>query len=183
MWSQARASSYPPPAQGPFTAHTQTCRDSAVASSIPLRVSLVNLQKFTFQPCEDWLSMRMLAPAQKIRSFPGCKDHGAHLRMLEAEALDGVVQLDVHTEVVGVQLELVAGDEAAGFLDVHGQRRDPPVHGQLPVPVPGRLGTEVHHDARLLGHRLSPRYPRITQSTLAVFAPRFSQPCGLPPSR
>ena len=35
-----------------------------------LRVSLVNLQKLTFQPWEDWLSMRMLAPAQKTRSLP-----------------------------------------------------------------------------------------------------------------
>ena len=41
-----------------------------MASSIALRVSLVNLQKFTFQPCEDWLSIRILAPAQKIRSLP-----------------------------------------------------------------------------------------------------------------
>ena len=35
-----------------------------------LRVSLVNLQKFTFQPCDDWESMRMFAPAQKMRSLP-----------------------------------------------------------------------------------------------------------------
>ena len=34
------------------------------------RVSFVNLQKFTFQPWEDWASIRMFAPAQKIRSLP-----------------------------------------------------------------------------------------------------------------
>ncbi len=49
---------------------SQTWRELVVASSIALRVSLVNLQKFTFQPCEDWLSIRILAPAQKIRSLP-----------------------------------------------------------------------------------------------------------------
>jgi hypothetical protein len=35
-----------------------------------LRVSLVNLQKFTFHPCDDWLSMRIFAPAQNTRSLP-----------------------------------------------------------------------------------------------------------------
>ena len=41
-----------------------------MASSMPLRVSLVNLQKFTFH---GWLapaSIRIFAPAQKIRSLP-----------------------------------------------------------------------------------------------------------------
>ncbi len=37
---------------------------------MPLRVSLVNLQKFTFHACEDWASIRMLAPAQKDFSSP-----------------------------------------------------------------------------------------------------------------
>ena len=37
---------------------------------MPLRVSLVNLQKFTFQECEDDASIRMFAPAQKIFSLP-----------------------------------------------------------------------------------------------------------------
>ena len=37
---------------------------------MPLRVSLVNLQKFTFQACEACASILMLAPAQNIRSRP-----------------------------------------------------------------------------------------------------------------
>src|SRR5680860_1536776 len=37
---------------------------------MPLRVSLVNLQKFTFQPCVDCASILMLAPEQNIRSSP-----------------------------------------------------------------------------------------------------------------
>ncbi len=37
---------------------------------MPERVSLVNLQKLTFQACEAWASIRMFAPAQNIRSLP-----------------------------------------------------------------------------------------------------------------
>ena len=33
------------------------------------RVSFVNLQKFTFHACVEPRSMKMLAPAQKMRSF------------------------------------------------------------------------------------------------------------------
>ena len=36
---------------------------------MPLRVSLVNLQKFTFQAWLDRPSMKMFAPEQKMRSF------------------------------------------------------------------------------------------------------------------
>ena len=41
----------------------------ALASSIASRVSLVNLQKFTLTTCVEPRSMKMLAPAQKMRSF------------------------------------------------------------------------------------------------------------------
>ncbi len=41
-----------------------------MASSIPLRVSLVNLQKFTFHSWLAAASMRILAPAQNTLSFP-----------------------------------------------------------------------------------------------------------------
>ncbi len=44
--------------------------DSADASSIALRVSLVNLQKFTLWACVAPASMRMLAPAQKMPGLP-----------------------------------------------------------------------------------------------------------------
>ena len=36
---------------------------------MPLRVSLVNLQKFTFQLCAEAASILMLAPAQNMRSL------------------------------------------------------------------------------------------------------------------
>jgi len=40
-----------------------------LASSMPLRVSLVNLQKFTFHACDESPSMKMFAPEQNTRSF------------------------------------------------------------------------------------------------------------------
>ena len=41
----------------------------ALMSSMPRRVSLVNLQKFTLKPWLELPSMKMLAPAQKMRGF------------------------------------------------------------------------------------------------------------------
>jgi hypothetical protein len=44
--------------------------------------------------------------------------------VLEADAVDGVVQLDVHAQVVAVELELVAGAQAAVLVEVGRQRGD-----------------------------------------------------------
>ena len=60
-------------------------------------------------------------------------DDGVHFRVLEADALDRVGQLDVDAEVVRVQLEPVVGPEAGVFLHVHRERRDRPVERELPV--------------------------------------------------
>ncbi len=68
--SQARASSYPPPAAVPLTAAIHTWPEWAVASSMALRVSFVNLQKFTLWWWEDPASIWMFAPAQNTLSTP-----------------------------------------------------------------------------------------------------------------
>ena len=70
MCSHASASSYPPPEAVPFRAAIQVWPEFAVASSIPLRVSLVNLQKFTLSWWGEAASILMFAPAQKILSLP-----------------------------------------------------------------------------------------------------------------
>ncbi len=72
-----------------------------------IRVSLVNLQKLTLWSWLDPASIWMLAPAQKTFSRPLVSTTAFTAGVLEAEALDDVVQLDVHAEVVGVELELV----------------------------------------------------------------------------
>jgi hypothetical protein len=46
--------------------------------------------------------------------------------MFEAQPLHGVRQFDVDAEIVGIQLEQVAFEQAAIFIDVHGQRGDVP---------------------------------------------------------
>jgi hypothetical protein len=53
----------------PLTAARNRTPEWALASSMASRVSLVNLQKFTLKPWLEPPSMKMLAPAQKTRSF------------------------------------------------------------------------------------------------------------------
>src|SRR5262249_29085272 len=107
------------------------------------------------------------------------EDDGADLGMLEAQPLNGVIELDVHAEIVRVELQLVAGPEPAILLHVHGQRGDRAIDGEPPVLVAGRLGPEVDW-GRL--HDLRP-HPRITHKARALPVPRFSQLWGEPPSR
>ena len=70
-------------------------------------------------------------------------DHRAHLGVLEAHAVQRIVQLDVDAEVIAVELELVAGLQAAVFGHVHRQRGDLSIEAQLPVFVARGLGTVV----------------------------------------
>jgi hypothetical protein len=56
-----------------------------------------------------------------------------HLRVLEAQPLDGVGELDIDAEVVGVELELVALEQRRLLIDVHQQRRDVAVDLELPM--------------------------------------------------
>jgi hypothetical protein len=86
--------------------------------------------------------MRMLAPAQNTRSLPDAA-HRLHFRMLEAQPLHGVRQFDVDAEIVGIELEQVAFEQAAVLVDVHGQSGDVARDIELPVPVFQRLGLEV----------------------------------------
>ena len=77
--------------------------------------------------------------------------------MLEAQPLHGVGQLDVDAEIVGIQLELIALEQAGILVDVHGQRRDIALDRQLPVPVARRIGLRNRCIwRRLRGRDLSP---------------------------
>ena len=71
----------------------------------------------------------------------------AHLRMLEAQPLDGVGKLDIDAEIVGIELELVALEQRALLVDVEKERGDIAVDLELPMAIAGRLGLEV--DPRL----------------------------------
>ena len=119
-------------------------RNSRSASSMPLRVSLVNLQKLTL-----WAWRRagqhadIGAGAEHRGSCPSAAPPPCTSRMLEAQPLHGVGELDIDAEIVGIQLELIAFEQAAVLVDVHGQRRDLAVDVELPMPVARRIGLEI----------------------------------------
>ncbi len=87
--------------------------------------------------------MKMFAPAQKMRSFRLVMTTRAHLGMFEADALDGIRELDVDAEIVRIELQAVVGREPAVFLHVHRQRRDGAVERQLPVQITRGIPLEV----------------------------------------
>ena len=72
--------------------------------------------------------------------------HGFHPRMLEPDPVQRIVQLDVHAQVVGVELELVGREEPLVLLDVERERGDGAVDRQLPVVV--LLGVRIECDHR-----------------------------------
>ena len=63
--------------------------------------------------------------------------------MLEADPLKEIVQLDVDAEVVRIELQFVAGTQAAVLVDVHRDGCHRAVEGQAPVPVSGGIGLVV----------------------------------------
>ena len=87
----------------------------------------------------------MFAPAQNTRSLPDRMMTLRNLRMLEAQPLHRIIQLDIDAEVVGVQLQLVAGREAAILVNIHRERRDRPIEAQLPVAIFCGLGAKIDH--------------------------------------
>ncbi len=88
----------------------------------------------------------------------GADDYRLHLGVLEPQPLHGVGEFDVDAEIVGIQLELVALEQAAILVDVHGERRDVAFDGNLPVPVARRIGLKIDvlgaacEDAIVTGH-------------------------------
>ena len=57
----------------------------------------------------------------------GADHHRAHLGVLEAQPRHRVGQLDIDAEIVGIELQLGAGKQAAGGIDIERQGRDRPV--------------------------------------------------------
>jgi hypothetical protein len=84
--------------------------------------------------------------------------HYLNAGMLEAEPLRRVRQFDIDAKIVGIQLELIALEQPAILVDVHGQRRDLAIDVQLPMPVARRIGLKIDmpgtisEDAIFTGH-------------------------------
>ena len=86
--------------------------------------------------------------------------------MLEAEPLDGIRELDIDAEIVGVELQRIVAGDAAILVHVERERGDVAVDGEAPVAVLVRMGPEVDHRPR----RLSGSGQRVPTSIV---------PCGL----
>jgi hypothetical protein len=88
----------------------------------------------------------------------GAYDHHLHAGMLEAQPLHHVGELDVDTEIVGIQFELIALEQPAILVDIHRQRRNVAFDIQLPMPVARRIGLKIDvagaasEDAIFTGH-------------------------------
>ena len=87
--------------------------------------------------------MRMLAPAQNTRSLPDLSTTTFTSRVLEAQPLHGIGELDVDAQVVGVELQLIAVEQAGVLVDVHDQLGHLAVERELPVAIARRLGLKV----------------------------------------
>ena len=71
------------------------------------------------------------------------QDHDFDLRMLEAQALQGVGKLYVDAEVVRVELQLIALEQRRCLVDVERQLCDLAHTGKLPVPIGLRRALKV----------------------------------------
>ena len=89
----------------------------------------------------------MFAPAQNTRSLADRITTAATSGCSKPQPLHGVGELDVDTEIVGVELELVPGRKPAGFVDVELQRGDSAFGAQAPVTVAIRRSTHVDRPA------------------------------------
>ena len=79
--------------------------------------------------------------------------HAAHLGVLEADAVQRIVELDVDAEVVGVELEFIAGLQPFVLVHVHRQRGGRAVYAHAPMGV--AIGMRFECDdgrGRGLGH-------------------------------
>ena len=63
--------------------------------------------------------------------------------MLEAQPLQRVGEFDVDAEIVGIQLQKIALEQAAILVHVHGEGGDVAIDRQFPVPVAGGLGLKT----------------------------------------
>ena len=74
----------------------------------------------------------------------GADHDGAHLRMLEAQPANRVGQFDIDPEIIGIELQLGAGEQPGGRIDVERQCRDRPPDFEPPMAIASRGRGEVY---------------------------------------
>ena len=95
-----------------------------------------------------------IGPGAEHSVFQRTDHDRADLWMLETKSPNRVGKLDVHGEVVGVQLQLVVVAQPAVGIDVHVEMGDTAIYSQPPMAIPRGMGLKVDH-TRTLG-RLPP---------------------------
>ena len=68
--------------------------------------------------------------------------------MLKADAVDGIVQLNVHAQVIAVELEFVAGAQACVFIEVSSQCGHWALEAQFPMFVLAGVGLVINARCR-----------------------------------
>ena len=95
----------------------------------------MNLQKLTLWAWVATASMRMFAPAQKTRSLADAARRRPTSGCSKRMPLHDVGEFDIDAEIVGIELQLVAFEQAALFVDIHIERCDVAVVGDAPMAV------------------------------------------------
>src|SRR5262245_9897087 len=103
-------------------------------------------------------------------------DHRRHLWVLETQTLHGIVEFNIDTEIIGIELQLIARHQWRVFLDVHSQRGDPPLDAQFPVLVALWMRGEIDVEF-LLGHQVTSWRMRIGISNAIL--PQSRRECTL----
>ena len=75
--------------------------------------------------------------------------HAAHLRVFEAQPLHRIVQFDIDTEVVGIELQLVL-TKPAGLIDIHDQVGDITIGLDPPMAIAAGFDLVVDPSSPLL---------------------------------
>jgi len=115
----------------------------------------------------------------------GGQHHDPDLGVLEAQALDRVVQLEVDAQIVAVELEqVVVGAEAVLLVDAQGEPRDRAVDREAPVQVAARVTREGRNmldlDVGTHGGNLHDGAGRGCSAAAQARHPRCDGPCYLP---
>ena len=85
----------------------------------------------------------MLAPAQNTRSLPDCSTTALTSGCSKRSRWTSVGKLDIDAEIVGVELQFIALEQAAGLVDIHEQHGDFAIILDAPMPIAARIGLEV----------------------------------------
>lgn len=78
--------------------------------------------------------------------------HGLDLLVLEAQTLDGVVELDIDTQIIGIELQGIARHQPGVFIHIHSQSCHRAVKGNLPVVIFVGMGRKIYHMAIIISY-------------------------------